>query len=445
MSLPRVSICGLGAMGIGMARNLLKHGFKVSGYDIVPALVERSVQSGATAAASPKTAAENTDILLVIVVNSTQVSSVLFGEDTGAIHGLKMDAAIIISSTVPGSYVREVRRRLDTEFARPDIRLLDCPVSGGASGAADGTLTVFACGTDGGMFFIDPVLQSFSSKIYRIMNRDGYFGDTGSGANGKVCHQVIPEIAIALVAEILALAVRAGLNTREVYDYIQASEAASWIMRNRAPHALEGDETVYSAMTNSQKDSSIIVRSAAEKSFPVPLVAMAEQVYQTAVYIGWPGMDDSALWRLFLRESPADAVCRQTEIHNGEQKPAFELQDIVDIMNGVHLAATAESKGFTEAMGLNAEQMYEIVCGAAGWNVQFEQFGPRINKGPWYLQEIPEAKQIGLNLVSTNDSFTLGGIPDTHGFFRPRQSQGLVLSVHPYLSQEQQFKYFGCS
>lgn len=416
MSLPRVSVCGLGAMGIGMSRNLLKKGFTVYGYDIVPALVERFVQSGGKATSSPKEAAENADVLLVIVINSVQVSSVLFEEQKGAIHGLAQDAAIIISSTVPGAYVREVRQRLDVEFGRPDIRLLDCPVSGGASGAADGTLTVFACGSDEGMAFADPVLRAFGSKICRIKNSAGGNGEIGSGANGKVCHQVIPEIAIALVAEVMALAVRAGLNTQEVYDHLQGGEGASWIMKNRIPHALEGDEKVYSAMTNSQKDSSIIVRTAAEKSFPVPLVAMAEQIYQTTVYIGWAGMDDSALWRLFLREYPDNAVHQQTKLQNGVHKPALELQDIVDIMKGVHLAATAESKGFTEAIGLNAEQMYGIVCGAAGWNVQFEHYAPMMSKGPWYLQEIPEAKEIGAKLVSCNDSpeCLCGSLTESH-------------------------------
>ncbi|PLB52476.1 hypothetical protein P170DRAFT_472367 [Aspergillus steynii IBT 23096] len=399
MSLPRVSVCGLGAMGIGMSRNLLKKGFTVSGYDIVPKLVDRLVESGGKATASPKEAAENADILLVIVINSVQVSSVLFDEQNGAIHGLPKKSAIIISSTVPAAYVREVRSRLDVDFRRPDVRLLDCPVSGGASGAADGTLTVFACGTDDGMSLADPVLRAFGSKICRIKDSSGRNGDTGSGANGKVCHQVIPEIAIALVAEIMALAVRAGLNTQEVYDFIQRGEGASWIMKNRIPHALEGDETVYSAMTNSQKDSSIIVRTAAEKSFPVPLVALAEQIYQTTVYIGWAGMDDSALWRLFVRDYADDTVHQRTKVKGSTHNYALSLQDIVDIMKGVHLVAAAESKGFTKAIGLNAEQMHDIVCGAAGWNFQFEHYAPKMKKGPWYLQEIPEAKEIGAKLA----------------------------------------------
>ncbi|KAI0545923.1 NAD binding domain of 6-phosphogluconate dehydrogenase-domain-containing protein [Xylaria curta] len=398
-SLPRVSVCGLGAMGIGFSRNLIKKGFKVSGYDVVPQLVDRFVASGGAATSSPKEAAQNAEILLVIVINHYQVSSVLFQEGTGAIHGLPKNAAVIISSTVPGAYCQEVRRRLDTEFGRPDLLLLDCPVSGGASGAADGTLTVFACGTDDGFTLASPVLEAIGSKIYRIKKSDSSNGETGSGANGKICHQVIPEIAIALVAEVIALAVRAGLNTQKVYDHLQSGIGASWIMQNRIPHALKDDQAVYSAMTNSQKDSSIIVRMAGEKSVPVPLVAVAEQIYQTTVYIGWAGMDDAALWSLYLRGFPDDAVCQQTKVSDDATKSNITLQDIEDIMVGVHLAATAESQAFTQAVGLHADQMFDIVCGAAGWNVQFEKYAPIMKKGPWFLREVEESKAIGIKLA----------------------------------------------
>ncbi|KAF4458295.1 3-hydroxyacid dehydrogenase reductase [Fusarium albosuccineum] len=402
-SLPRVSVCGLGAMGIGMSRNLLKKGFQVSGYDIVPQLVKRFVQSGGKATSSPREAAQNADVLLIMVINSTQVAEVLFEEEVGAISGLSKNAAIIISSTVPGAYCKEVRRRLDSEFGRPDLLLLDCPVSGGASGAADGTLTVFASGTDQEMSLVHPVLKAVSSQIYRVrVNLSASlsaFGPLGSGANGKVCHQVMPEIAIALVAEVLALSVRAGLNTREVYDHLQSGEGASWVFKNRIPHALENDETVYSAMTNSQKDSSIIVRTAGEKSYPVPLVAMAEQVYQTAVYIGLAKVDDSALWRLYLQGYPDDAVHQQTKFKPDSETLAITLQDIEDIVVGVHLAATAETRGFTQAVRLDADQIFDIIYGAAGWNKQVEKYASKMRKGPWFLREVEEAKVIGSRLA----------------------------------------------
>ncbi|KAJ3542870.1 hypothetical protein NM208_g3873 [Fusarium decemcellulare] len=410
-SLPRVSVCGLGAMGIGMSRNLLKKGFKVSGYDILPELVERFVQSGGKATSSPREAAQNADVLLIMVINSMQVTSVLFEEEVGAIFGLSNNAAIIISSTVPRVYCEEVRKRLDSDFGRPDILLLDCPVSGGASGAADGTLTIFASGTDQGMSLAHPVLEAVSSQIYRIRDNTSAFGPIGSGANGKVCHQVIPEIAIALLAEVLALAVRVGLNTRELYYHLLSGEGASWVFGNRIPHALENDETVYSAMTNSQKDSSLIVRAAGEKSYPVPLVAMAEQVYQTAVYIGWAKVDDSALWRLYLQGHPDDAVLQQTKVDPDRESLAVTYQDIVDIVVGVHLAATAETRGFTQAVGLDDDQMFNIICEAAGWNEQFEKYGSKMKKGPWFLREVEEAKEIGSKLAKAVRKASLIGAP----------------------------------
>ncbi|CAH0024819.1 unnamed protein product [Clonostachys rhizophaga] len=89
------------------------------------------------------------------------VSSGTYGFEklsSGCIHGLSKNAAIMTFSTVPGTYRQEVRERLDEEFGRPDILLLDWSVSSGTSGAAYDTLTVFACDTDEGMALVDPVL-----------------------------------------------------------------------------------------------------------------------------------------------------------------------------------------------------------------------------------------------------------------------------------------------
>lgn len=128
---------------------------------------------------------------------------------------------------------------------------------------------------------------------------------------------------------IIALATRAGLNTQEIYDHLQSGEGASWFMQNRIPHALADNETVYSTMTNSRKNSLIIVRTAAEKLFLVPLVAMAEQIYQTVTVFSLAGPQwMTALWRPFLWEYSEDTVHQQTKIQKGVQHHALELQDL---------------------------------------------------------------------------------------------------------------------
>lgn len=243
-----------------MARHLLSQKFPVTGYDIYAPAVEAFKAGGGDGADNPSKAASEADILLLMVISASQVSSVLFAPETGAIHALREGAAIIISSTVPPSFYEELRERIENEFGRKDIHVLDCPVSGGTPRAADGTLSIFASGSKDALDFAQPVLSALSARLYKIP------GGIGFGSKAKMCHQVMPEVDIALTAEVMALAARAGLNTQEVFDTVQASKGSSWIIGNRVPHMLQGDTKIYSAETSSQKDSVSDLESTTSKT-----------------------------------------------------------------------------------------------------------------------------------------------------------------------------------
>lgn len=252
MTLPKVALIGLGAMGGGMGRHLLKKGFSVTGYDVYPPTVDGFVAAGGLGSQTPAEAVADADIILIMVTSGAQVNSVLFDRESGAARGLKSGAAIIVSSTVPPSFYAEVTKKLEEAeagFARKDVYLLDCPVSGGTPRAADGTLSIFSSGPDEGLAVAEPVLTALSARLYKIP------GGVGFGSKAKMCHQALPEVHIALAAEVFALAARAGLNTQEVFDAVQASDGASWIVGNRVQHMLDGDTRIYSAVVNSQKDS----------------------------------------------------------------------------------------------------------------------------------------------------------------------------------------------
>lgn len=232
-----------------MAKQLVTKGFPVSCYDIYPPSIEKLVQAGGKATTSPADAARAADMLVVMVVGPGQVSAVLFDKDTGAVHGLRQNAIIIITSTVPSEFYEEVQGRLHGEFGRRDVTLLDCPVSGGTTGAAAGTLTIFSSGPDDGLDKAQPVLKGMGTKLCRIP------GGICFGSKAKMCHQVPPEVQIALSNEVMAFAAKAGLNTQATFDAVQASDGWSWVNGNRIPHMLEGDKSVYSAVPNSLKDS----------------------------------------------------------------------------------------------------------------------------------------------------------------------------------------------
>ena len=115
---------------------------------------------------------------------------------------------------------------------------------------------------------------------------------------------------------------------------------------------------------------------------------------------GWTKDDDSSLPRLYLKGFPDDLVHQQTDSSIDPADPSITTQDIIDIFIAVHLAASAEALGFTEAVGLNTNVIYDIISKAAGSNVQFVDFVPQMKKPTWSLGDVENAKDKALKLVS---------------------------------------------
>lgn len=126
--------------------------------------------------------------------------------------------------------------------------IIDCPVSGGTQRAAAGTLTLMASGAPEALERADQLLRHMSEKLYIIT------GSAGSGSKMKMVNQLLVGSHIAASAEAMALAVKAGLNTREVYDIIINAAGSSWAFQNRVPHMLDGDWTPLSAVDIFVKD-----------------------------------------------------------------------------------------------------------------------------------------------------------------------------------------------
>jgi len=137
----KVGFIGLGAMGIGMATSLVKAGFRVCGYDISACLTADFLRIGGKAAAakSPAEAAMDAKVLILMVQNASQVEDVLFGSGKAG-EKLPIGAIVILNSTVPPSFTRSLRSRL--LGLGKELDLVDAPVSGGVTKAANGQLTV---------------------------------------------------------------------------------------------------------------------------------------------------------------------------------------------------------------------------------------------------------------------------------------------------------------
>ena len=127
----QIAFAGLGAMGYGMASHLLQSGFPLVAFDVYLPAIRRLEAEGATSAQSPREAVRHAEFLVCMVANSAQATSLLLDPEAGAVEALPRDATILMCSTVAPAYIDEVRRKLNG-LGRPDVRLIDCPVSGGA-------------------------------------------------------------------------------------------------------------------------------------------------------------------------------------------------------------------------------------------------------------------------------------------------------------------------
>lgn len=391
---PRVGFAGLGAMGGGMAKNLVKEGFEVTGFDVYEPLVDAFVAAGGKPAKTPKEAAQNADVFVSMVANAAQNSSLLFEGEDAVITGLGQGKTFILCSTTPPAFLHELRKRLD-DAGRGDIKLLDCPVSGGTIRAANGTLSIFEAGHDQDLDEAAPVLQTMSGNLYRM-------GNISAGTKTKTIHQLLAAVNIITASEALGLAATVGLNTQAVVDHVNSSDGASFMFENRTPHMLKNDWHPYSALAIIQKDAMIVTDTARRDHFPVPVADTAEQLYFQGEQAGLLRVDDAALVQLYLPKSQGDLVSLASSADVNMAKSHQVSKDtIVHLLAGIHLAGSIEGMAFCKHLGVDRNIMYEIISKAAGWNAMFtrpDTIQAMLANDQWTLADCPAAEQVGHNL-----------------------------------------------
>lgn len=158
-SKPRAGFIGLGAMGFGMATQLVSSGYTVKGYDVYGPQVEKFAARGGIAASSPKDAASGSKVLIVMVATASQVRGALFDGPNAAVNGLEPGSTIVLCSTVSPDDVIEFRKSIPEH-----VHFIDAPVSGGAVRAANGTLTILASGSKEDMALAMPFLEAMAGK-----------------------------------------------------------------------------------------------------------------------------------------------------------------------------------------------------------------------------------------------------------------------------------------
>lgn len=285
-----VGVIGLGAMGAASARHLVSRGVDVVGYDVDAGARARLEDAGGRAATSLAELASQCRSIVIFVVNADQVEQVVAGLEPSLADG----AVLIQCATVPAAFIADLGERL----ASRGRLLLDAPVSGGVAGAGTGGLTIMASGPAQAMTQARPVLEQMASRIFDFGTRHG------AGSMVKTINQLFAGVHLAVLGEGLALGQAAGLDPARLLEVYGSSAAASWMMNDRGPRALQDEPPSRSAIDIFVKDLGLVEAAARQYGMTLTVAEAAHQRFLSASDRGIGRADDSQLWRSILAERP---------------------------------------------------------------------------------------------------------------------------------------------
>ena len=281
----RAGFCGLGTMGAAMAANVARAGYPLTVWNRTPGRAGAAVAAGAVEALSPAAAASASEVVVVCVSDTPDVEAVLFG-DNGLADGLAEGSLIIDCSTIAPGATREFAERL----AESGIGFVDAPVSGGSEGAIKGTLTIMVGGTDADVERARPVLEAMGSSITHM-------GPVGAGQTTKAVNQVILSGVYLGVAEGMVLAMKSGLDAKQVAEALSGGAAGSWVLQNRAERMIDDEYPLGFRIALHLKDLTIALEQARVVGAALPVSAIAAQIEAGLVARGHGDDDNSALAR----------------------------------------------------------------------------------------------------------------------------------------------------
>jgi 3-hydroxyisobutyrate dehydrogenase len=270
----RVGFIGLGIMGSGMARNLLRAGFDLTVWNRTASKAQALAEEGARVAESPRDLAAGCTIVVVCVSDTPDVEEVVLGE-AGVIHGVQSGAVVIDCSTISPM----VTQALAEKLAARGAAMLDAPVSGGSEGAAKGMLSIMVGGEEADFERALPVLQAMGKTITHV-------GGHGAGQMVKLVNQVLVANGMLALGEAFLFAQAGGLDLDKMLQAVAGGAAGSWALSNRGPQIIRRDWRPGFMIDLQQKDLRLILEAADAMGVPLLGCSTAFHLYRTLQHLG---------------------------------------------------------------------------------------------------------------------------------------------------------------
>jgi 3-hydroxyisobutyrate dehydrogenase len=280
----RVGFIGLGAMGMGMARNLHRAG-------MLTALWNRTASKARTLAAETQTVAvpapaelvAHCDVIVMCVSADADVLAVI----DALLPVVKPNTLVVDCSTISAETARSATHRLRERGAD----FLDAPVSGGVEGARDGTLAIMVGGDSAAFDRARPILETMGKTIT-------HFGPSGSGQAAKATNQIMCAGVIQAVAEAMAFAKSQDLPLDKLIETLGKGAGSSWYFVHRAPNIVKDSYPAGFRVRLHEKDLKICRAMAARFGVQLPLIEMTLVHYRRLIEQGHGDEDISTLFRL---------------------------------------------------------------------------------------------------------------------------------------------------
>jgi len=218
-----IGFIGLGHMGNPMVKNLLRAGHRVSVFDINEQAMQSLAIEGALPVSNAGDVAIDADVVFTMLQTGEQVKGVCLG-DNGIFANIPDDSLYLDTSSIDINESREIHRIA----ADHNIAMLDAPVSGGAGGAANATLTFMVGGKAHSLEKAHPYLEQLGQRIVHC-------GSEGNGQAAKICNNMILGISMIAVSEAFLLGEKLGLSADKLFEVTSNSSGSCWSLTANCP------------------------------------------------------------------------------------------------------------------------------------------------------------------------------------------------------------------
>jgi 2-hydroxy-3-oxopropionate reductase len=282
----KVGFIGLGIMGRPMVKNLLKAGVEVLAADLNREAVADVVAAGAKESSYAQIGAD-CPVIILAVPNGQIVQSILF-DDNGVASTVQKGTIVCDMSSITPVESQTCYQKLK----EMGVGFVDAPMSGGETGAINGTLAIMCGGDTQDFEALKPIFDILGSSALLI-------GPSGSGSTAKLANQMIVNNTIAVVSEAFVFATKAGADPEKVYQAIRGGLAGSAVLDQKMPMILQRNFKPGGPIRINHKDIKNCVATAHAIDVPIPYTAQLYEILQTLKVHGHMNDDHGGIVQYF--------------------------------------------------------------------------------------------------------------------------------------------------